>query len=64
MYSNILTIVVGLSTLAAAAPSGFTKEPCAQLSQVYQQHKHDLYEHSNGMSSFSPLLLVVGVLTG
>lgn len=64
MYSNILAIVAGLSTLAAAAPSGFTKEPCAQLSQVYQQHKHDLDKNSNSMFLSSPPLSVVGVLTG
>lgn len=64
MYSNILAIVAGLSTLAAAAPSGFTKEPCAQLSQVYQQHKHDSYKHSNSMFSFYLPLAVVDVLTG
>lgn len=49
MYFKSLAIFAGLSTLAAAAPSGVTKEPCAQLSQVYQQQLH---KHPDSMSSF------------
>ena len=39
MYSNILALFAGLSTLAAAVPTGTAKEPCAQISHIYQQQQ-------------------------
>ncbi|KAI9925877.1 hypothetical protein MW887_005683 [Aspergillus wentii] len=54
MYSSLLAIVGGLSTLTAALPSSAPQEPCAQLSHTFKEWKSAYLKNPKSVDHYLP----------